>query len=189
MRRIHRETTATTIADATLESTQSVTNVCQEHVAVMAKRSQTGRHVSPDPVPHTDDATAPHVPPASAASRCPATPRVRSTGSVTVADRLPHLDHRLDLPPLLRSPRCRHRRVHPRLHHRHAIIHATHGDALTGTYEGTTGTITTTGATATAIGSHTHLRHSCPAPLPLTTVSSAKSGEVSTLILISYCLQ
>ena len=95
MRRIHREMTATTIADATLESTQSVTNVCQEHVAVMAKRSQTGRPVSPDPVPHTDDTTAPHVPPASAASRCPATPRVRSTGSVTVADRLPHLDHRL----------------------------------------------------------------------------------------------
>ena len=51
---------------------------------------------------------------------------------------------------------------------------ATHGDTLTATYEGTTGTITTTGATATAIGSHTHLRHSCPAPLPLTTVSSAK---------------
>ena len=155
----------------------------------MAKRGQTGRPVSPDPVPHTDDATAPHVPPASAASRCPATPRVMSTGSVTVADRLPHLDHRLYLPPLLRPPRCRHRRVHPLLHHRHVIIHATHGDALTATYEGTTGTITTTGATATAIGSDTHLRHSCLAPLPLTTVSSAKSGELSTFILITYCLQ
>ena len=97
MRRIHRETTATTIADATLELTQTVTNVCQEHVAIMAKRSQTGRPVSPDPVPHTDDTTAPHVPPASAASRCPATPRVMSTGSVTVADHPPHLDQPLFL--------------------------------------------------------------------------------------------
>ena len=155
----------------------------------MAKRSQTGCPVSPDPVPHTDDITAPHVSPASVASRCPAMPRVMSTGSVTVADRLPHLDYRPYLPLLFRSPQCRHRRVHPLLHHYHVIIHATHSDALTATYKGTTGTITTTGATATAIRSHTHLRHSCPAPLPLTTLSSAKSGKVSTLILITYCLQ
>ena len=54
-----------TIADATLELTQTVTNVCREHVAFIAKRRQTGRPVLPDPGPHTDDATVPHVPRAS----------------------------------------------------------------------------------------------------------------------------
>ena len=150
-RRIHQEATATTIVDAILELTQTGTNICREHVAVIAKRSQTGHPVSPNPVPHTNDATAPHVPPASAASRCPATPRVVSTGSVKVADCLPHLDHHPYLPLLLRSPWRRDRRDHPLLHHRHVIIHATHRDALTASYKGTTGTITTTGAMATAI--------------------------------------
>ena len=168
MRRIHRETTATTIADATLELTQTVTNVCREHVAVMAKHSQTGRPVSPDPVPHTDDATAPHVLPASAASRCPATPRGMSTGSVTVADRLPHLDHRLYLPPLLGPPRCS---IGEFIHFFITVISCTPRTATRSPPPTKAPpVITTTGAISTAIGSHTHLCHSCPAPLPLTTV-------------------
>ena len=52
----------TTITDATLKLTQTCTNVCREHIDVIAKCSQTGRTVLPDPIPHTDDATAPHVP-------------------------------------------------------------------------------------------------------------------------------
>lgn len=179
---IRRETTAMTIADAPHPLTRTGTNVRLEHVAV-----------SPDPDHHTSDATAPHVPSASAGSRCPATPRVVSTGRGTVANH-PHPDHP-PCPPLLLCPRCSHRRDHPLLHHRHGTTDTPHGDAPTVTYEGntaaitTTAVITTTGATATASESHTHLRHLCPVPLPLTTVSSAKSGEVSTLILITCCPQ
>ena len=169
------------IADAPHPLTQTGTNVRLEHVAV-----------SPDPDPHTSDPKAANVPSASAGSRCPATPRVVSTGRGTVANH-PHPDHR-PCPPLLLWPQCSHRRDHPLLHHRHGTTD-TPGDAPTVTLEGNTAAITTivvittTGAMATASGNHTHLRHLCPVPLPLTTVSSAKSGEVSTLILITCCLQ
>ena len=152
--RIHRETTATTIGDATPQLTQTGTNVCREHITVIAKHSQTvpiGRPSCPIPFPTPTTPRCP-IPPASTTSRCP--PRVVSTGSITVADRLPHLDHRPYPPVLLLSPRCSHWRDHSFLHHRHVIIDATQGDTLTATYEGTTATITTTGAKATAIGSH-----------------------------------
>ena len=72
---------------------------------------------------------------------------------------------------------------HPR-RRSHTVTHEGNTAAIT-----TIVVITTTGAMATASGNHTHLRHLCPVPLPLTTASSAKSGEVSTLILITCCLQ
>ena len=151
---IRRETTATTIADAHRSLTQTGTNVSLERIAV-----------SPDPDPHTSDAAAPHVPSASAAARCPAITRVVSTGRVTVAVH-PHPDHRPCPPLLLLCPRCSHRRDHPLIHHRHGTTDTPHSDPPTVTYEGNTAAITTTGATATASGSHTHLRHLCPVPLP-----------------------